>query len=83
MAGPSAGAPPGCSVCGMADPSPDPTCTGGWDHRVGRAAGCPHCERLPQACARRPCFGSLCEQTTARLLELGRLATRPSGGTAR
>jgi hypothetical protein len=82
MAGPGATAAPGCLACGMADPPADPTCTGGWDHRVGRAAGCPHCGRLREACARRPCFGSLREQTTERLLALSRPA-RPAGGAAR
>jgi hypothetical protein len=48
-----------CLVCGIPDPPPDPTCHHGLDHRVGRAAGCPHCGRLPRACAWRPCFGSL------------------------
>ena len=79
---------PKCVVCGMADPPPDPTCTGGWDHHVDRAAGCPYCGRLPQACAWRPCFGSLPEAaiTTARLVRLSRLArrlvTRPAAGRA-
>jgi hypothetical protein len=85
MAGPSGMAPPGtpgCVVCGMAGPPPDPTCTGGWDHKIGRTAGCPHCERLREACARRPCFGSLREETTARLVRLSRLV-RPAGGADR
>ncbi len=65
-------------VCGMAGPSPEPTCHDGRDHRVGTAAGCPHCGRLPEACARPPCFGSLHEaaMTTARLARLSRLARR-------
>ena len=70
-----------CWVCGVADPSPDPTCSAGperIDHRVGTAAGCPHCGRLREACARRPCFGSLHEAvaTTAQLVRLSRLAQR-------
>ena len=44
-----------CLVCQMADPPPEPACTLGRDHRVGREAGCPACDRLPTACARRPC----------------------------
>ena len=55
-----------CRVCGLADPPPDPTCRDGRDHRVGTAAGCPHCGRLPQACARRPCFGSMHEAARRR-----------------
>ena len=70
-----------CWVCGMTDPPPDPTCSAGperMDHRVGTTAGCPHCGRLPEACARRPCFGSLHEAatTTAQLVGLSRLARR-------
>jgi hypothetical protein len=67
-----------CRVCGLADPPPDPTCRDGRDHRVGAAAGCPHCGRLPQACAWRPCFGSMHEaaRTKARLVRLSRLARR-------
>ena len=77
-----------CRACGVAEPPPDPTCTGGRDHRVGTEAGCPHCGRLPQACARRPCFGSMRQAggTTARLAWLGRLAwrliTRPAAARA-
>jgi len=77
-----------CRVCGLADPPPDPACRGGRDHRVGTAAGCPHCGRLPQACARRPCFGSMHEvaRTKAQLVRLTRLAwrlvTRPAAGKA-
>ncbi len=48
-----------CRVRGLADPLPDPTCHDGRDHRVGTATGYPHCGRLQQACARRPCFGSM------------------------
>ena len=44
-----------CLCCRMADPPPEPTCTLGRDHRVGREAGCPACGRLLIACARRPC----------------------------
>jgi hypothetical protein len=67
-----------CRVCGLADPPPDPTCHDGRDHRVGTAAGCPHCGRLREACARRPCFGSMHQAaaTTARLAQLSRLARR-------
>ena len=67
-----------CQVCGLADPPPDPTCRDSRDHRVGTAAGCPHCGRLREACARRPCFGSMHEaaRTTARLVRLSRLAWR-------
>ena len=80
-----------CSVCGMADPPPDPTCSASperIDHRVGTAVGCPHCGRLREACARRPCFGSLDEAatTTAHLVRLSRLARRlvmrPAAGGA-
>jgi hypothetical protein len=77
-----------CRVCGLADPPPDPACRDGRDHRVGTAAGCPHCGRLPQACARRPCSGSMREAagTTAQLVRLSRLArrlvTRPAAGKA-
>jgi hypothetical protein len=77
-----------CRVCGLADPPPDPACRDGRDHRVGTASGCPHCGRLPQACARRPCFGSMHEAagTTAQLVRLTRLArrlvTRPAAGRA-
>ena len=64
-----------CRVCGLADPLPDPACRDGRDHRVGTATGCPHCGRLRQACARRPCFGSMHEaaQTKAQLTRLARL----------
>jgi len=67
-----------CRVCGLADPPPEPACRGRWDHRVGTAAGCPYCGRLPQACARRPCFGSMRQATgtTAQLARLSRLARR-------
>ncbi len=79
-----------CWVCGMTDPPPDPTCSAGperADHRVGTAAGCPHCGRLPEACARRPCFGSLHKAAmAARLVRLSRLARRlvirPEAGRA-
>ncbi len=68
-----------CPVCGMGDPPPDPTCRDGWDHRVGTAAGCPYCGRLQEACARRPCFGSLHQAaTTAQLVRL-----QPAGNAAR
>ena len=70
-----------CSVFGMADPPPDPTCSAGperMDHRVGTAAGCRYCGRLREACARRPCFGSIHEAatTTAQPVRLSRLARR-------
>jgi hypothetical protein len=70
-----------CWACGMADPPPDPACSAGperIDHRVGTAAGCPHCGRLREACARRPCFGSppKAATTTAQLVRLSRLAQR-------
>ena len=81
-----------CRVCGLADPPPDPTCRDGQDlvdHRVGTAAGCPHCGRLREACARRPCFGSMHEaartkaQLVVRLSRLARrLVTRPAAGRA-
>ena len=81
-----------CWVCAMADPPPDPMCSAGperIDHRVGTTAGCPHCGRLREACARRSCFGSLHEDaatTTAQLIRLSRLArrlvTRPAAGGA-
>ena len=80
-----------CRACGMADPPPDPTCPAGperVDHRVGTAAGCRYCGRLREACARRPCFGSLHEaaMTTAQLVRLSRLARRlvmrPAAGRA-
>ena len=77
-----------CRVCGLADPSADPMCTGGRDHRVGTAAGCPYCGRLPQACAWRPCSGSMHEaaRTKAQLVQLSRLAwrlvTRPAAARA-
>ncbi len=75
-----------CRACGLADPPPDPTCRDGRDHRVGTATGCPHCGRLPEACARRPCFGSMHETGTAkaRLVRLARLpwrtVARPGAG---
>ena len=47
--------PPQCLRCGMPDPPPEETCTGGRDHRVGVKAGCPACGRLAAACAARPC----------------------------
>ncbi len=67
-----------CRVCGLADPPPDPTCRDGRDHRVGTAAGCPYCGRLPEACAWRPCSGSMHEAATtkARLVRLMRLSWR-------
>jgi hypothetical protein len=77
-----------CRICGLADPPPDPACRDGRDHRVGTASGCPHCGRLPQACARRPCLGSMHEaaQTTTQLVRLSRLVrrlvTRPAAGRA-
>jgi hypothetical protein len=64
-----------CRVCGLADPPPDPTCHDGRDHRVGTATGCPHCGRLLQACARRPCFGSMHKAARARA-QLAQLARR-------
>jgi hypothetical protein len=70
---------PTCRVCGLADPPPDPTCRDGLDHRVGTAAGCPRCGRLPQACAWRPCFASMHEVTrpeTQLAVRLSRLARR-------
>jgi hypothetical protein len=81
-----------CRVCGLADPPPDLTCLVGQDlvdHRVGTVAGCPYCGRLWEACARRPCFGSMHEaaMTKVRLVvRLSRLArrlvTRPAAGGA-
>jgi hypothetical protein len=59
------------------------------DHRVGTAAGCRYCGRFREACARRPCSGSLHEaaRTTARLVRLSqvarRLAVRPRSGQGR
>jgi hypothetical protein len=80
---------PTCWVCGLADPPPDPTCRDGLDHRVGTVAGCPHCGRLPQACAWRPCFASMHQATrmkTQLVVRLSRLArrlvTRPAAGRA-
>ena len=55
-----------CWICGLADPPPDPTCHDGRDHRVGTATGCPLYGRLPQTCARRPCFGSMHEAARAK-----------------
>jgi hypothetical protein len=88
----SRAAPVTCLWCGMADPPPDPTCLVGQDlidHRVGTAAGCRYCGRLQEACARRPCFGSLHEEaatTTAQMVRLSRLARRlvmrPAAGRA-
>jgi hypothetical protein len=81
-----------CRVCGLADPSPDQTCLVGQDlvdHRVGTVAGCPHCGRPREACARRPCFVSMHEtamtkaQLVVRLSRLARrLATRPAADKA-
>ena len=81
-----------CRVYGLADPPPDPTCPVGQDlvdHRVGTAAGCPHCGRLREACAQRPCFRSIHEasmtktQLVVRLSRLARrLVTRPAAGRA-
>ena len=77
-----------CRICGLAGPPPDPTCRDGRDHRVGTAAGCPHCGRLREACARRPCFGSMHEaaRTKAQPVRLTRLArrlvSRPAAGRA-
>ena len=68
-----------CRACGLADPPPDPTCRDGRDHRVGTVAGCPHCGRLPQACARRPCFGSMHE---AARTEGAAGAADPAGAAA-
>ncbi len=66
-----------CQACVLTDPPPEPTCRDGRDHRVGTAAGCPHCGRLAEACARRPCFGSMHEAAmTTRLIRLSRLARR-------
>jgi hypothetical protein len=77
-------------VCALADPPPNPTCLAGQDladHLVGTVAGCPHCGRgrLWEACARRPCFGSMHEaaMTKARLVvRLSRLARRLVTGPA-
>jgi hypothetical protein len=77
-----------CRVCGRADLPHDPACRNGRDHRVGTAAGSPHCGRLPQACVWRPCFGSMHEdaRTKAQMVRLTRLArrliTRPAAGRA-
>ncbi len=71
-----------CLVCGMPDPPPDPTCHHGLDHRVGRAAGCPHCGRLPRACAWRPCFGSLHDAGSGLIRRVWRAVTRPAAGRA-
>ena len=55
------GEPVTCRACGMADPPPEMTCTGGReggilrDHRIGADKGCQHCGRLTEACAMRPC----------------------------
>jgi len=71
-----------CRVCGLVDPSPDPTCVVGQDlvdHRVGTVAGCPYCGRLWEACARRPCFGSMHEAAMTKVqlvVRLSRLARR-------
>ncbi len=70
-----------CWVCGIAGPPPDPTCLVCQDlvdHRVGTVAGCPHCGRLWEACARRPCFGSMHEaaMTKVQLVRLSRLERR-------
>jgi hypothetical protein len=73
----------------LAGPPLDPTCRAGLDHRVGTAAECSHRRRQPQACAWRPCFGSMHEaamtkvQVVARLSRLARrLVTRPAAGRA-
>jgi hypothetical protein len=81
-----------CRVCGLADPPPDLTCLFGQDlvdHRVGTVAGCPRCGRLREACARRPCFGSMREATRTKVhlvVRLSRLArrlvTRPAADRA-
>lgn len=71
-----------CRVCGMPDPPPDPTCHQGMDHRVGRAARCPHCGRLPQACAWRPCFGSLHDADSGLVRRMWQAVTRPAAGRA-
>jgi hypothetical protein len=77
-----------CRACGLADPPPDPTCRDGRDHRVGTAAGCSHCGRLPQACARRPCFGSMHQAAMTKTQLVGltrlvrRLVTRPAADRA-
>lgn len=44
-----------CLKCGMTDPPPERTCTGGADHFVGTARGCGWCGRLMAACRLRPC----------------------------
>jgi hypothetical protein len=73
-----------CQTCGPADPPPDPACHDGRDHRVGTATGCPHGGRLLQACARRPCFGSMHGDAwaKARLTHLARrrLLRHAAGG---
>jgi hypothetical protein len=67
-----------CRVCGMADPPPDPTCRDVLDHHVGQTVGCPHCGRLRQACARRPCFESMHDSGAgkSRMVRLVGLAWR-------
>ena len=77
-----------CRVCGLSGPPPEQTCLVGQDmvdHRVGTVVGCPHCGRLREACARRPCFRSMHEaamtkaQLVVRLSRLARrLVTRPA-----
>jgi hypothetical protein len=78
-----------CQACGLTDPPPEPACRDGRDHHVGTAAGCRYCGRLREACARRPCFGSLHDEaatTAAQLVRLSRLARRlvmrPGAGRA-
>ena len=63
-----------CRICGLANPPPDPTFHDGRDHRIGTATGCPHCGRLLQACAQRPCFGSMhgAARAKAQLIQLAR-----------
>jgi hypothetical protein len=73
-----------CRVFGLAAPPPDPTCRDGRDHRVGTATGCPHCGRLQQACARRPCSESTHEaaRAKAQLTQLARRLPRHVAGGA-
>jgi hypothetical protein len=76
-----------CRTCGFADPPPDPTRHDGRDHRIGTATGYPHCGRLLlQACARRPCFGSMhkAARAKAQLTQLAlRLPRHVAGGANR
>ena len=67
-----------CGICGAADPEPTPTCMVGLDHRVGTQAGCRYCGRLLDACALRPCFGSLHEEAVVRaqVVQLSRVVRR-------